>query len=138
MRFKLDGKVYSTASLDEISLRDLVLFNTQAEEIGLTRKWSDVERVAHELETLPAKEADLHPEKLLVIAVTIWASRRLAGDQLTFGEAIDFPTSHLEWLPEPEDRKPGKGKGAKKAPAKKSTRTSAPAAAAPVAAPATT
>ena len=132
-RFKLHGKIYTTAALDEVSLKDLVLFNSQAEEIGMARKWSDVERVTAEMSGLTTAEADQHPEKLLLIAVTVWATRRIAGDAVTFGEAIDFPMNAIEFLPEPEDRKPGKRKGAaKKAPAKKSTRTSAAAVEQPV------
>ena len=134
-RFRLHGKLYSTAALDEISLKDLVLFNSQAEEIGMARKWSDVERAAFEVASMTPAEADLHPDKLLVIAVTIWASRRMAGDLVTFGEAIDFPVKDIEFLPATEDRKPGKRNGARKAPAKKaskSTRTSAPVAAPPL------
>lgn len=126
-RFKLYDRVYTTAALDELTLKDLVLFNSQAEEIGMARKWSDVERISAELSELSTEEADQHPERLLIIAVTVWATRRTAGDQVTFGEAIDFPLSAIEFLPEPQDRKPGKRKGAaKKAPAK-STPTSAPA-----------
>lgn len=126
-RFKLHGKTYTTSALDEITLKDLVLFNTQAEATGITRKWSDVERVSAELSQLTPAEADRHPEKFLAIAVTIWASRRTSGEDITFDEAIDFPIKDIEFLPEPEDRKPGKRQGAKKAPKKRSTRTSGPA-----------
>jgi len=129
-RFKLHGKVYAMSALDEVSLKDVVLFNSQAEEIGLRRKWSDVERVAVEIAEMPPDEADAHPEKLLAIAVTIWATRRVAGDSVTFGEAIDFPMNAIDFLPDTEDRRPGKRKGAKTAPAKKARtpRASAPAA----------
>lgn len=127
MRFKLQNKVYNAAALDEITLRDLVLFNTQAEQMGLARKWSDVERVSRELAAMSRAEADGHPEKFLAIAVTIWATRRTQGDDVTLEQAIDFPMNAIEFLPEPEDRKPGKRKApAKKAgAARKATRTSA-------------
>ena len=124
-RFKLRGKVYSTAALDELPLKALVLFDDQAAEIGMSRRWSDVETAAAEISAAKSADAEFHPSRYLVIAVTIWASRLTSGEPLTFGEAIDFPLKDIEFLPEPEDRKPGKAKGAKKAPAKR-TPTSAP------------
>lgn len=112
-RFKIGTKVYTTAALDEVSLRDLVLFNTQAADMGLAEKWSDVERIAGEFDAMTEAEAEGHPDKLLMIGVTVWASRRGAGEDLSFGDALDFPLSQLDFLPEPEDRKPGKPKGSK-------------------------
>lgn len=126
-RFKLGEKVYSPAGLDEISLKDLVLFNTQAEQMGLSARWSDVEQAGQEMAELSEADAERHPNKMLVIAVTIWIARRGAGEDLSFGEAIDFPMSAITFLADPEDRKPGKPKGAKKAPAKRTPKASAPA-----------
>jgi hypothetical protein len=122
-RFKLQGRTYNTAALDEISLKDLLVFNSQAEDMGLRRNWADVERVSEELAQLDPVKADQHPERFLVISTTIWAARRIAGDVVTLDEAVSFPLREIEFLPEPGDRKPGKPKGAKKAPAK-SARTS--------------
>lgn len=123
-RFKIGKKVYTTAALDEVSLRDLVLFNTQAADMGLDAKWSDIERIAGEFDAMTEAEAEKHPDALLMIAVTVWVSRRVAGEDLTFGDALDFPLSQLDFLPEPKDRQPGKAKGAKKP--RKSTQPSAP------------
>lgn len=121
-RFKLDGRTYEMTAINEISLRDLVLFNAQAAEMGGDFRWSDVEEAAAEMQAMKTVgEASKHPRRNLVIAVTIWISRRAAGDDLSFGEAIDFPMSSVEFLPSAEDRKPGPTK-ARKGPAKKSTR----------------
>jgi hypothetical protein len=91
-----------------------VLFNTQAADMGLAEKWSDVERISAEFDAMSEAEAENHPDKLLMIGVTVWVSRRASGEDLSFGDALDFPISSLDFLPEPEDRKPGKPKGAKK------------------------
>lgn len=123
-RFTLFGTTYNTASLDAISLKHLMLFNDQAEDMGMRRRWHDVERIAEEMDGMTSAEADRHPERLMMIGVTIWASRVIAGDPVTLEQAVDFPMSEITFIPDPEDRKPGKAKAAKKA-AKKSTRTSA-------------
>ena len=120
MRFRIGEKVYQTTALDEISLKDLVLFNGQAEEIGLSYRWHDVERLAQEFEELSEAEAEAHPDKLLLIAVTVWVARRAGGDVVTFGEAIDIPMARLEFLPDAEDKRPPKAKGGKKRPPKAS------------------
>jgi hypothetical protein len=122
-RFKLHGRTYNTAALDEISLKDLLMFNSQAEDLGLRRNWADVERVLEELATMSRDDAERHPERFLVISTTIWAARRIAGEDVTLEQAVDFEIKAIEFLPEPQDHQPGKRKGvAKKAPAKKSTR----------------
>lgn len=120
-RFKIGTKVYTTAALDEISLRDLILFNTQAADLGLEERWADVERIATEMSNLDEAGAEAHPGKMLMIGVTIWASRRLAGEQVTLEQAVDIPLNSIAFLPATEDRKPGPTK-ARKGPAKKATR----------------
>ncbi|MCC7268778.1 MAG: hypothetical protein IT546_15770 [Caulobacteraceae bacterium] len=113
LRFRLDGKVYSVGALEDVSLRDVMLFNTQAADMGLAATWADVERIAEEMSAADKDEAEKHPDALLMLGVTIWATRRIAGDEVTFGDAVDFPLSALVWLPDTEDRKPGKGKARK-------------------------
>jgi len=124
-RFKIGSKVYSTAALDEVTLRDLMLFNTQAEDMGLSERWSDVERIGCEMAALDEDAAEAHPGKMLMIGVTVWASRRLAGEQVSLEEAVDIPVKSISFLPATEDRKPGPTKARKgppKSPAKKATR----------------
>lgn len=113
-RFKIGSKVYTSAALDEVSLRDLVLFDNQSADMGWSKRWSDIERIATEWDALSVEEAETYPEKMTMIAVTIWVSRRVAGEDVTLDQALDIPLNSLDFLPEPEDKKPGKPKGAKK------------------------
>jgi hypothetical protein len=122
-RFKIGEKLYSTASLDEVSLRDIIRFNTQAESLGIAERWHDVEVAAAEMASGTQAAAMAHPMRNVVIGVTIWASRLVAGEDVTFEQAVTFPVRELTMLPDPEDRKSGKAKGAKRAPAKKKTAT---------------
>jgi hypothetical protein len=121
-RFKIGARVYTTAALDEISLKDLIVFGREAEAIGLPAKWSDIERIASEAADLP--DGEEHPDALLLVGVTIWASRRAAGDDVTFEQSIDFPLKDLSFLPSPTDREePGPTKARK---GKKHTSASSP------------
>lgn len=110
VRFKINGKTYDTATVDEISLRDVVLFNRQAADVGLDVKWADVERISNEMAELGDTDVP-HPDALVMFAVTIWAARRVAGDDVTLSEALDVPMKDIEFLEArkvPKDRQPKK------------------------------
>lgn len=102
-RFKIGDRIYSTAALDEISLRDLVVFNTEVAELGLPYTWADVERIGNEMADLEEEAAKQHPDAMFITGVTIWASRRAAGDQVSFLEAIDVKLKDLQFVPPKEE-----------------------------------
>jgi hypothetical protein len=118
-RFKVGGKVYRVDSIDEVTMADILQFNAQSEDMGLHRSWADVERLGDEFTSLSDAEAETHPAKHLMITATIWAARRIAGEDITLEEMLKVkPYKDLEFLPDTADRKPGKAKGSKRAPAK--------------------
>jgi hypothetical protein len=128
-RFTIDGELYTTTSLDSISLKDLMVFNTQMADLGLPYTWGDIESASQEMVGLSDSEASLHPMAPLLTGLTIWASRRAKGEQLTIAEAVDVRLSSLVFLPPAEDRataNPTKGRTAAKA-----SKASAPAGADP-------
>lgn len=116
-RFTIKGVgTYETAALDKISLLDLMMFNQQAADLGMPYAWDEVEAIAHKLDDIVQWEgagsdpATKPPEvsrrdEVLLLAVTVWASRRIAGDQVSFAEAINFPMTDYDMLPDPQDRK---------------------------------
>jgi len=112
-RFRIGEKVYSQLSMDEISLKDMLLFNIQVAELGLPYTWADVQRIAKELDGLSDAQAGQHPDIMFATAVTIWISRRGAGEDLSFDEAISIPMSAITFVSEPKDHQAGKAKGAK-------------------------
>jgi len=123
VRFRINGKVYDTSKVDQVSLRDVMLFNTQAEQMGLPERWADVERITQEMAEL-GDDANAHPDAIVMFGVTVWACRRLAGEDVTLDEATNVPMSQIEVLEAkkaPKDRQPKKG-------AKSKSRASAPAA----------
>lgn len=120
-RFKSGGRIYEMASIDEITPRDLITFPRDAAEVrGTSLRWSDVERFATEIDDLPDEQKEDHPEFAFMMAVTIWASRRAAGDKVTFGACLDDP---IEMLPDTEDNagKSSARKGKKKGPTRPSS-----------------
>ena len=129
--FRSDGKVYEVVEVDQISLRDVITFPRDAEAVlGEPMTWGQAQALNQELMALDAKARDEHPMAGFVLAVVIWSSRRAAGDTITFSECLD---ASFEWVEtkRPQDHKPGKRKGAKKAPAKKATKRPSRTASAP-------
>ena len=111
---KIGAKVYSQPSMDDINLRDLLRFDVEVAELGLSKTWGDVERIQSELDGLGEDARAAHPERLFMVAAMVWLARRAAGEDVSFSEAVDIRIEDVTLIPEPEDRQPKKSKGAKK------------------------
>jgi len=110
MKFKIGPTVYDAAELDMLSLVDILKFEKETADLGNPMRWSDIERIQVELEALKTdKERMAHADFIWLTAVTIWASRRLAGEKATFEEAISFPMRDLKQIEEPQDKKAAEG-----------------------------
>lgn len=125
MRFKIGAKIYEAASVDRLSMGDLLRIRSETEAIGIPMTWPEVKTLLEEISILD--DAEEHPQAMLVIGLTIWASRLNAGEKISLADAVDFPLGDLQWLPEPEDHKEpanptrppkGSGGGGKRQPAK--------------------
>lgn len=124
-RIQIGEKVYETTSINDVSLRDLMLFDSQARALGLDRTFHDIESTFNEIGD-DDEAFDAHPDKYLLVGVLVWIARRTAGEDVSFADAIDVPLSSIEFLGEPEPaKKPGPTRRKPDAPA------SAPAASAP-------
>lgn len=117
MKFAIKGKVYDATALEQVTLKDILIFERQAAEVmGRPVTWAEVGAWADELEKLSTdRERQEHPAVVWLTAITIWASRIAAGERLDFGDAIDFPVGDLTFLPEPQDHKPGSSPGNRRA-----------------------
>lgn len=126
MKLAIDGKVYDAADLDQLSLRDILMFEKESADMGRPMSWADIGVISTRIDALKTKaEKEADPGIVWMTAVTIWASRRLAGENITFEQAVDFPMRSLTFLPEPQDRKaagnptkarPGSGRAANRRP----------------------
>ena len=124
MKFKIGPVTYDMSSLDLLSLKDILLLEKETAELGNPLRWSDIQRMAQDAADMKTDaERQANPDGMWVLAFTIWASRRVAGETLAFGDAIDFPMRDLTWIEEPQDRKkpagptkarPGSGRAAKR------------------------
>lgn len=109
MRFRIDpaSTVYRLADLEDLSLRDHLVLEQQTADLGRRLDLPTIDAMNRSLiDCKDDAERRVHPDGPWVLAVCIWAARRKAGEDVTFEQAIDFPMKKLEYLPDPEDRKP--------------------------------
>lgn len=104
--FVLNGKRYDLASIDRLTLRDALRFDREAEREDYGITWSGLLALAEQAASLPPEQAMTHGGTWLLLGATVWATRREAGEDLTFGEAIGFRFGEVQWIRQPEDRKP--------------------------------
>jgi len=121
-RFRINGKTYRVDLLDEISLKQMLLFDEQAEDMGLRARWADVEIAVQELEGGTPADFARHPRRNLLTSATVWAAQVLAGDQVTLDEAVGMPFKKIEWIEAPKDRRPPAKKKSASAKASRSVR----------------
>lgn len=117
MRLKINGKLYPSLELDAVSLRDILRFEGEVRDFRADAGWAwpDVLGTSQDFADLTDDEVSRHPKWPWFLASMIWASRRLAGEEVTFDEALgDLDSSGVDFVEEPGDHKPGKAKGAKK------------------------
>lgn len=126
MRFTIGSStVYDMQSLDRLTLLQILRLEVEMKNLGRDMKWRHIREMATSLEGLEGDALEDHDDFMWVVALAIWASRLSKGEETSFAEAIDFAIGDLTFLPEPEDRKPGKAQprkgsaGAGKRPANK-------------------
>jgi hypothetical protein len=98
-KFKIGGKIYKLdPNLDKLSLLDIISFDEQVADVGLHATWGQVMGWAGEISELADDARMSHPRGFLVMAATIWASRRLSGEKVSFSEIVALDLSGIEWL----------------------------------------
>lgn len=110
----IDGKKYPAATISDLSLRHTLELQRElaTENISRAKTWPEVRELVAEFAALPDDAArSNHPESLFLMAVTIWATRVTAGDNVTLLEAVDVPAASVKWVAEPTDQQePAGGK----------------------------
>lgn len=120
-RFKIAGKTYKLdPNLDKLSLRDIIGYDEEVAAAGLHATWGQTMQWAGEISALPEDDRMSHPRGFLVMAATVWASRRLSGEKVDFGVMLDdLDLGSIEWLESPvvapKDHQPKKKSGSRKA-----------------------
>lgn len=108
----IDGKTYPAVTIGDLSLRHTLELQRElvTTNISSAKTWVDVQALLQEFTSLPDDQRATHPEALFLSALTIWATRVSAGEQLSLLEAVDIPTSSVQWVKEPTDREGTEGK----------------------------
>ena len=108
----IDGKTYPAVTIGDLSLRHTLELQREliTTNISSAKTWVDVQALLQEFTALPEDRRATHPEALFLGALTIWATRVSAGEQLSLLEAVDIPTSSVQWVKEPPDREEPEGK----------------------------
>ena len=114
----IDGKKYPAATIGDLSLRHTLELQRElvTTNISTAKTWVDVQALLQEFTDTPEDKRAEHPEALFLSALTMWATRVTAGEQLSLLEAVDIPASSVQWVKEPTDHEEPEGK----APARRS------------------
>lgn len=114
MLLEIAGTRYPVKSMDELELRHVAQLQRElANNPGITELggWGDIKRTIGEWGNLSVKDREGHPEAMFLTCLTIWASRVLAGEDVTLLEAVSVPVKDIRWIVEPADRQAGEGSG---------------------------
>lgn len=108
-RFRIgNGPIYRLDDIEELSLKDLLVLGVQTEELGRRVDMNVIQEMKTRIERLNEDERKADKDAPWLFAISLWAARIKAGEDVTFVEAVDFPMSQLQFLAEPADRKPKK------------------------------
>jgi len=120
-RFILRGKTYSTIGVGDMTVKMLLELEQETADFGRRITLAEFERMNAEYgEHLKlGGSAVVHPAYFWLMGIAVWAARKMAGEDVTFSEAIDFAPDEIKEIPAPRDHQP---KTARKAAAKSAPR----------------
>jgi len=109
----IGGKHYPLIDMEKLSLKHTLVLQRELAVTGISsaRSWQDAKELVREFQTMSKEERESHPETLFLTALTIWAARVSAGEDLTLLDAVDVPLSEIKFVHEPTDRQEPEGKG---------------------------
>lgn len=123
-RFRFRGKTYTVPSFDEVNIKDIIQFDQQAAAMGISARWKDIVELSKKSDKMSKDEAAGDPLSYVMFVVTVWTSRRAAGETCSFDEASEMTLSEVEWIVAPKDRQPKKA--AKKTAPRKGSEAAVP------------
>ena len=122
MKFYIKDRLYDAAAIQSITLEQVMEFDREAKARNFGFSFADLEELNARLTKMTEQERRGDPGVLLILSLTIWASRMAAGEKVSYSEAIDVPMSDLLFVRDEEDKKkpdprrarPASGRAAKK------------------------
>lgn len=113
MRVRINGKSYQLAAPAELSLRDLIELERVTTAMGMPVNLGILEEWQAEINAIKAptkaernRLVGANPHAQWMFAVNLYASRRKAGDEVTFDECLDMSPMDAQWEPEDGDEEP--------------------------------
>ena len=108
----IGDKHYPRVAVDELSIRHTLALQRELAitNISSAKTWADVRKLLADFAELEPAERENHPEVLFLTALTIWATRVTAGEDLGLLEAVDIPATSVRWVAEPSDKAEPTGK----------------------------
>lgn len=127
MKFRIQGRMYDMADLEQLTIRDTLLLQGQTAALGREITFGEVVAMAKRMGTLTSEERERDADCMWVFACSIWASKRLGGDDCTLNDVIDLRLSEIDVVADPKDHldkadptkpRPASGRGGKRPAAK--------------------
>ena len=108
----IGDKHYPRVAVDELSIRHTLALQRELAitNISSAKTWADVRKLLADFAEMEPAERENHPEVLFLTALTIWAARVTAGEDLGLLEAVDIPATSVRWVAEPSDKAAPTGK----------------------------
>ena len=111
----IDGKTYPRATMDDLSLKQVLTLQREmvAHELTSAKSWAEVGELITEFASQSNETRKRNPEAPFLVAVTIWATRVCAGEEVSLLDVVSMPLSKLnsvKWVEEPEDKQAAEGK----------------------------
>lgn len=106
-RFVIDGKSYPAVAIERLTLAHLLRLEAETAEMGRPMKWSELRAIAERVSALPPDEVENDDDFPWFMAMVLWAARLEAGENISFGDAVNFPLSALVVVPDPGDHQAG-------------------------------
>ena len=103
----IGDKKYPGVAVSELSIRHSLALQRElaVTNISSAKTWADVRALLAEFQALDKAGRENHPEALFLTAVTIWAARVTAGEEMGLLDAVDIPAASVRWIAEPSDKK---------------------------------
>ena len=103
----IGDKHYPGVAVNELSIRHTLALQRElaVTNISGAKTWADVRALLAEFQGLDKAARENHPEALFLTALTIWAARVTAGEEMGLLDAVDIPAASVRWIAEPSDKK---------------------------------
>lgn len=116
MLIEINGKRYPVKQVEDLELRHVAQLQYELgsgafDSITSLRSLADIKGALGRFGNLSKAEQVEHPDGIFLTCFTVWAARRLAGEDLTLMEAISVPASSVRTIAEPADLAAAAGGG---------------------------